>query len=217
MSTGFDPSADFALVADATESVTVERRDAPPGLPGAAVLHALRRAMTAREVAESNGRYVAGDAAWHLPAAELQEPPAVGDRIVDAAGRRFTILAVQEATCGTRWRCAARDLVLAHALGETVTILKAAYTKGDGGAAEAAWSVWKTGVAARIQPVAASVGTQHEAQRTAARYRVFLAEDLALDHAHRIEGPDGTLYRILAVSGAERLGELQTIDVEAIP
>jgi hypothetical protein len=217
MSTGFDPSADFARIADATEAVTVERRDDPPGAPGMVVPHALRRAITAREVAESNGRYVAGDVAWHLPAAELVEVPAVGDRIVDAAGRRFTILAVQQATCRTRWRCAARDLVLAHGLGETVTILKATFTKGTGGAAEAAWSVWKTGVASRIQPVAASVGTQHEAQRTANRYRIFLAENLVLDHTHRIQDPDGRLYRILAVSGAERLGGLQTIEVEAIP
>ena len=212
----FDPSADFAQVADGSESVTVYRRGATPGSPGVAVAHALRRAVTAREAARSNGRYTASDVTWHLPCAELGDAPGLGDVIADSQGRRWTILDVQLATQQTRWRCTAREPAIAYGLDDTITILKAAYHKGAGGAAQASWQPWKTGVRARIQPVATEIATAHAARQATTKYRIFVAEDVALDHTHRIQGPDGTLYRITRISGAEQLGELQTIEAETV-
>ena len=70
---------------------------------------------------------------------------------------------------------------------------------------------------ARIQPDQSGIASQHEARRTTTRCKIFIEEQLALDQTHRIEGPDGTIYKVLGVTGAERLGELQTIEAESTP
>jgi len=217
MPPAFDPSADFADAVDGTETVAVCRRGSTPGSPGTTVSHALRRAVTTREAAESHGRYTASDVIWHLPAAELADSPRLGDLVVDADGRRWTILEVQSAALRTRWRCAARNLAIVYGLDDTITILKATYTKDDGGAAEPLWRPWKTGVRARIQPVATRAGTKHRARQTVTRYQIFVEEDFSLDHTHRIQGPDGTIYQVTGTRGADRIGELQTIEAKITP
>ena len=42
---------------------------------------------------------------------------------------------------------------------------------------------------------------------------VFLAEDVSVDHTHRIKGPDGTIYRVTGCRKADRIDALLEIDV----
>ena len=217
MTLAFDPSDDLAQVADGLETVTLARRGSTPGGPGTAITHALRRSMTMREAAASDGRYTVHDVVWHLPVAELVEPPRLGDMIQSGDGRQWTVLEVRGATLAARWRCTTRSLAVVYGLDNTITILQATYVKGDGGAAEATWLTWRTGVRARIQPDQSSIASQHEARQTTTRCKIFIEEQLALDQTHRIEGPDGTIYKVLGVTCAERLGELQTIEAESTP
>jgi hypothetical protein len=223
MTLNLDPNGDLADVVDGLETVTLRRR----GSGSATVITgALRRAATTHEPTlhnryntrkqiPSGGRHTASEVAWHLPREQLSEEPRLGDALIDGDGRRWTILDVQLATLQTRWVCAACDLAVVYGLDDTITILKATYLKGDGGAAEAAWRPWRTGVRARIQPAAAEMGSQHQARRTTRRYQIFVEEDVVVDHNHRIQGPDGTIYKVRATLGADRIGELQTIDAEA--
>jgi hypothetical protein len=223
MPTNFDPSADFSRVADNTEAVTLLRRGAASGEAGTVVLHALRRATQSGEFAAKNrdesrryvnsdGQCVAADVDWHLPAAELESPPNIGDMILDGDGRRWTILELELIMLRTRWKCSARELSIAYGLDDTVAILKAEYAKSDAGAAEPAWQTWRTGVRARIQPVEVKVDVEYSARCATSTYRIFLQDDLMLDHTHRIRGADGTVFQITAVTGAARLGELQTVE-----
>jgi len=214
MPTNLDPSADFAQVTDGTQPVTLLRRGQTPGAAGTAVAHALRRAVSVAEAAESDGRYTAGDVTWHLPCGEAAPAPRLGDVILDGSGQRWTILEVRLTTLGSRWRCTARNLAVVYGLDDTIAILEAVYAKGEGGAAEATWRTWKTGIRARIQPLATNLTAQQGARQSVARCQIFVAEELDLGHQHRIQGPDGTVYRIVAISGAQRLGQLQTIEVE---
>ena len=222
-SSSFNPGGDFSLVADKTEAVTLLRRGSTPGEPGTAIAHALRRTVQSGEFAAKNrdesrryvnsdGQCVAADADWHLPAAELQAPPAIGDVILDGDGRRWTILELELIMLRSRWKCSARDLAIAYGLDDTITILKAEYAKSDGGAAEANWQTWRTGVRARIQPVEIKVDVENSAVCAASLYRIFMEGELALDHTNRIRSADGTIFQVTSVTGAERLGELQTIE-----
>ncbi len=154
---------------------------------------------------------------WHLATEQLSNAPQLGDVITDGEGRRWTVLDVQLTTLRTRWRCAARNLAVVYALDDTITVLKATYVKDDGGAAEPTWRPWKTGVRARIQPRATKMDTEHHARQTTTKYRIFVEEDLTLDHTHRIQGPDGTIYKVTGVTAAERIGELETIEAEVTP
>jgi len=207
----FDPSDDLASVIDGVEAVTVVR---PGSSASTAVAHALRQAMRTREADRSQGHCTAGDAVWHLPEAALADPPRPGDVICDAAGRRWTVLDVGQTTLGSRWRCVCRNLAVAHGLDDYVDLERAEFVKGAGGAEEPVWRVWKTGLRARIQPVATDVRAEHAAQRTAAAFKVFLADDLPVDHRVRVRGPDGALY---AVTGCRRAGAIDALlEIDAV-
>jgi hypothetical protein len=224
MTIPFNPQHDFAQVVDGTESVTLLRRGSTPGEGGTVIAHALRRAISTGETTfgnrsevrkhvDSDAQVRAADAAWHLPAEELPSAPQLGDAILDAAGCRWTILEVHEATRGSRWKCYTRELAVAHGLDDTITILKAEYEKSESGAAEPTWRVWRTGLRARLQPLESRVAVEHAALGTELRYRVLLEEYLAPDHTFRIQGSDGAQYRILWAAGGPRLGELQVMEV----
>ena len=217
MTTPLDPTSDFSTVCDGLETATLQRRGSTPGGPATQIAHALRRSVTTREAAASNGRCTTSDVTWHLPVAELPEPPGLGDMLLDADGQRWTVLEVQCTTLGSRWRCVTRSLAVVHGLDDTITILRAIYAKGDAGAAQPTWLAWKTGVRARIQPVQSQAGSKHDAPQVVTRFQIFVAEEVALDTTNRIEGPDGAIYKVLGTSKAERIGELQTIDVESTP
>ncbi len=220
MTVNFDPSDDFAETVDGTETVTLKRRGSSAET---IITHALRRAVNTSEAQVRNvyntwkapsggGRHTAADLTWHLPKEQLSDAPRLGDTIIDGGDRRWTVLDVRLATLETRWQCFARNLSVAYGLDDTVTILKATYAKGDGGAAEPTWNVWKTGVRARIQPAEVDVDTEHQTRRTKRRFQIFVEEDVALDHNHRIEGPDTTIYTIRGTLGAERIDQVQTVD-----
>ncbi|NLF09771.1 MAG: hypothetical protein GX594_17600 [Pirellulaceae bacterium] len=219
MSLDFNPSDDFIDLADGTEPVTLLRRGSTPGEGGSAIAHALRRAITAgqaalvnrgdvRKLVASDGRYAAADLVWHLPAAELAEAPRLGDAILDGDGRRWTILSVKKATLGTRWRCETRDVSVAYGLDDTISVLKLV--------GESQWRTWLTGIRARIQPIETKIDADAESPSTTTRYRIFVEEDLELDHTCTIRGADGTIYSVTAAIGAERIGELQVIEAEVV-
>lgn len=212
-SLSFNLGDDFLAVADGLSAVTVSRAD---GTVTAVVAHALRLAVKTQEARQSGGRYTASDVVWHLPATELPEAPRLGDLIADAEGRKWTILQVREVTQGRRWRCVTRNLAIVHALDQKIDLEKATYAKTPSGALEASWQPWRTGLSARIQPRTVEVRQQPDRLDSVAGYTVFLAENVAVDHTHRIKGPDGTRYRILGSRRAERIDALLEIDVVRI-
>ena len=219
MSLNFDPSADLTAVGDGAETVTLLRRGSTPGDGGTVIAHALRRAITAgqaaivnrgdvRKYVVSGGLYTAVDLVWHLPVAELPESPRLGDVILDGDDQRWTILTVKRATLGARWRCETRNVSVAFGLDDTISILKAV--------GESSWRTWRTGVRARIQPIETKIDADDVTPSTTTRYRIFVEEDLKLDHTCCIRGADGTIYSVTGAIGAERIGELQVIEVEVV-
>jgi hypothetical protein len=105
-----------------------------------------------------------------------------------------------------------RNLAIVHGLDQHVDIEQAIYAKGEHGAEQAAWRPWRTGVAARIQPVQSTAAEEHQRRVTTAAFVVYLAESLAVDHTHRIKSPDGTVYRVVGSRRAERIDALMEVD-----
>jgi hypothetical protein len=210
MALDFDPAGDLVGVADGLEQVTVHR---PGNSQPATVEHALRRALGTRELEASAGRYTASDVVWHLPGGELEQSPRLGDVIVDGDGHRWTVLDVRRTSGDPRWRCVGRNLAIVHGLDRFVDVQKATFAKGDAGAETPTWKTWKTGLRAKIQPVEMEVRDEHGRVLAHSRYKVYLAEDLALDHTHRIQGPDGTVYTVTGSRRAERIDALMEVDV----
>jgi hypothetical protein len=214
MAAAFDPADDFARVTDGLVPVTFLR----PGTSlTAAVSHALVHATRLINVERSDGQYSTHDVVWHVPSEELPVAPRPGDVLVAGDGQRWTVLVVQRATLDSRWRCVCRNLSRMHGLDQYIDIEKASYTKGEQGEAAAAWHVWRTGLRAKIQPVGSEATREHDHPTTIERYRIYCAEDLELDHHHRIRGPDGTTYRVLGTTKPDRIDALLEINVVRLP
>ena len=218
----FDPSDDFVAVTDGAETVTLLRRGSTLGTAGTAIAHALRRAVTAGEApvvnrgdvrknVASSGRHVAATVVWHLPIAELPIAPGLGDWILDGDGQRWTILAIKRATLGARWRCETKNVAIAFGLDDTITVLKNVNT-----VSEPVWRTWKTGVRARIQPNEVKITSDETSASTTKSYRIFVEDDLTLDHTHCIRSADGPVHTITRTLGADRIGELQVIETQVI-
>lgn len=204
----FDPSEDFSAVIDGQEAVTVVR-------PGSSVVsagvHALRQGAPRPEGWQQQ-RHAAGDAVWHLPAAELVEPPRPGDVIVDAQGVHWTILDATPALRRGRWRCLTRNLVLAYGLDQFIDLLRGEPFKGAGGAEELVWHVWKTGLRAKIMPDQADLHTKHSGQMATAHFKLLCTDHVPVDPTVRIRGPDGALYAITRSEKANTVDTLVEID-----
>ena len=207
MTLDFDPSTDFEDVTDGLEAVTLDRR----GKASTSVTNALRRRIATTEVSASDGMYMAGDTRWHFPVVECTTPPALGDVIVDGDADRWTVIDVTKCTLSKRWNCAGRELSIAYGLYDRLTIEEAVYSKGTGGAAEQTWRTWKTGIKCRIQESSADVSMAQDAYHMAKRYEIVIANDVAINHTHRIKGANGTLYKIEERRGAQEIDGLQTI------
>jgi hypothetical protein len=144
-----------------------------------------------------------------LPTSELPDAPRLGDIVLDAAGRRWTILTVKRATLGARWRCETRNLAIAAGLDDSIAI-----QKNVGTTASPIWQTWKTGLRARIQPLRTIIDNDAEAPTTTTKYRIFVEENIEVAHTCRIRGPNGTIYTVTGAIGAEQIGELQVIEAE---
>ena len=223
MSLDFDPSNDIADVADGLETVTLLRRGSTIGTAGTVIPHALPRAMSAAEAAmvtrgdvhkknvPSGGKHTCDAVVWHLPVAELPLEPRLGDVILDAQNHRWTVLEVKHTTLAARWRCETKDVAVAFGLDDTISVLKPV-----SGTSGPPWRTWRTGIRARVQPIETKITSTDTESTTTMRYRIFVEENLDMDHTCFIRGASGTIYSITATIGADRIGELQVIEVQVV-
>ncbi|HZZ73625.1 MAG TPA: hypothetical protein VFE24_15335 [Pirellulales bacterium] len=204
----FDPAADFTLIADLLQSVTLRRADT-----GALSLvnHGLRRTITTGEAEASGGKYTRADAVWHLPSSELAAPPRVGDALIDAADVVWTILEIQAACGGARWRCLTRNLALTAGLADTITIQQATWSKSAAGAASAVWTDLHIGLAASIQLQRAEVQEDQLDRSLRSTHRIVIAMAVAVDENCRILDADGNLYHVVGYEQAARIDALPVI------
>ena len=208
MSSTFDPSADFVLVADLLETVTLRRADtgAVSSLP-----HVLRRELTEREAEASGGKYARSDLVWHLPAGELMVFPRLGDQLVTADDARWTILEIQLACGGARLRCHTRNLAVAAGVSEEITIQLATWSKTASGAASATWSDWLTGLPARIQPQIGRVESAHDRRELRVTHRIIVADPVAVNENHRVLDAAGNIYHVVGYERPARIDLLPVI------
>jgi len=177
----------------------------------------IRQAVSRQEAAQSGGQYTATDVVWHLPAEALPQAPAPGDWIVDSQGVRYRVLRVDALAASGRYRCVCRHLAIEAGLDTLVDIERAEPTKGPDGVEVLRWTVWRSGLPAKLQPEEAPLQREGDQMILRPRMKIYFAEPLPLDQYCQIRGPDGSRYRILAVRGQERIDGLMEADVEPAP
>ncbi len=214
MAVTFAPGTDFVDVTDGLEAVTLNRRGSSSDV---SVASALQRNVSTTEIAESDGKYRAGDVRWHLPISQVANTPQLGDSIVDSNLDRWKVIEVRFDTLSTRWHCVTRNLAIAYGLNDTIVIEAATWAKGTGGAMEATYSIWKSGVRARIQEVSdaterARIQTEEGAKRTPKQFKIYVDKDYEITHTHRIRDRKGTYYKVEGNTTKGELDEMQIVE-----
>lgn len=212
MTVELDIADDFRSF-DALEGIVLRSRD---GHHETAIPQALRRAVTRREAAPSAGIYTQADTRWHFESAAVESAPEVGGSIVDTTGRVWRVLAVSHETLSRRWTCWSRELALAGGLTEVITIQEATWTKGESGALTPTWSDWRVQLRAHVQPATSALATEHRLRELPRRYRVYLAEEVAVNANHRIVH-GAAIYHVLGFERPARIDELFVIHAEQTP
>jgi len=169
--------------------------------------HALRRGVSLSELNNSRGVLRQGDVRWDAPAAGLAFAPAPGDQFQAADGQLWTILRVEQAVFGTRFRCWSRNLILAEHLRDLVTWQTALWETDAEGAAVPHWIDQQTQLPARIQPLSAAPQTADDQQAWHATHAIYLSEALPIKGGQRLVC-QGIVYEAQRVDDAQRLDRL---------
>jgi hypothetical protein len=198
---------------DGLETVALQ---AAGSLTTLSVAGALRRRVREREGAPSGGVVLAADAVWHLPSEIVAEAPTPGAKIIDAAGVVWTVLRVDRETLGARWECRSRNLTLALGLEHLVQVEQATWSNDVAGAPVATWNLIRTGLRARIQPIAATHAVRESQRLERVTHEIYLAEALLLDESHRIVHA-GVIYNVRGYVAPERIDAPLVLYAEQVP
>jgi hypothetical protein len=135
----------------------------------------------------------------------------IGDAILDQSGACWTILSVSQRSAKTRLRCQSRNLHVAHGLTNRVDVQQAIWDDLGSGPEIVGWSILRTAVPARIQPLQSNIDATADPPTSTATCQIVLGEELPLDHNHRIVGPDGAVYQLVEYSQADRIDVLPIV------
>ncbi len=174
--------------------------------------HALRRAVRRREGEPSGGAVARSDVTWHVSAAELAEEPQLGERVVDAAGREWTVLGVERATLGTRWALWCRSIEISAGLDQRVTIQRANVSKGPHGEPVISWEDLRTQVPGKLQAIEAVVGTALDRRVTEVTHRLWTLETVEAGHELRVLHA-GVAYRVVGSRQGARIDLPAVLDL----
>jgi len=206
--------ADDLLEMDGVEQITLTRR---VGNPQSAI-EALRRKISNREMAISDGRYSSSDVRFHVRVNdfELTAAPVIGDTITDSDGEVWTILAVSKATLDTRYACHCRNLAIQEDVSTLVEVQVATYSKGSYGEQIATWSTVNgmDSVRGKIQLVSGDRNVDDDRLSQSERYRIYFLTEWSATPSHRIIGDDGKKYRVLGINNPEDITQLFSVDAE---
>jgi len=205
----FSPVGDFSAVCDGLQAVTLtDREGTTEGLESG-----LRRKITEREAAASNGKYTTQDVRWNLSQSEVTLALVPGCTITDADDAEWTVLSVERATLGDRWACVCRNLVVTEGLDTLIAIQVSTPAKGPTGAHVDSWEYLLTDVRAKFQRVAAGEESERGARRLTRDFICFLREQVDLRGHHRIIDADGKAYRVTGYRDPERIDKLSEVDL----
>lgn len=180
---------------------------------------ALRRNVSTREVTSSEGRYRAGDVAWHLPTSQFAELPRLGSTIEDADGQRWTVLEARRDTLGARWRCVTRNLAIDAGLNQLVDIQISRAVKDASGAMRAEFMPFLSAVRAALQPISSAPDEQNALRRNAGRYECIVDRQLPMEteKRYRVIDGNGKSYRVTGYESPQRIDELPRLILEDGP
>src|SRR5690606_15236142 len=137
MTLTLDIADDFESIVDGLETISLRGHANGQAMP-VEIADALRRSIRTYEAAQSNGRYLSSDVAWHFDC--RRGTPEVGGVIIDSDGTQWRILDFEKQTLKNRWRCVCRENKIEGYLDIYVDIKRRSWTKAPDGTAVATYA-----------------------------------------------------------------------------
>jgi len=181
---------------------------------------AKRRALTNRELLASGGVYTGQDLIWLLPQQVMTQglTPKPADVVIDGQGNRWTVLEVFWGKWKQTWRLTTRDLVLAHALRDKITIERATRVYDAAGVPAKLFppdggKVLYANLPARVQLQNESIVEERGIRGTQYNFTVVVDRELDLDVAEdRIVLEDDRILDITGYRNAHLITELPVVE-----
>lgn len=184
---------------------------------------AKRRAPNFKEVTSSGGVYTSQDVVWLLPKTLLDtagatgnKAPKPGDKINDleGVGTLWTILECPLNTLRSTYRCMTRNLILAYDLRSALSVRRpGATTTDNAGSRTYAYTTPYDSIPCRFQETASRVADERGKRVTVRDFTVTVDRRLYLTIEDQIVDADGEIYELLSWDNADRIDQLQTLNV----
>jgi hypothetical protein len=181
--------------------------------------NALRRAPTYRELAASQGKYVADDIVWIVPnmlVAGALASPKVADRILDSNGITYTVLNAALNATRTIWRFMTRNIILAYRLYDTITLQRFSLATDATGAKVYTGlpTVIASNVIAAIQEVDDNETLERGKKPLKKQYSIWVSTPLPAQALDQVIDQNGNVYEVTGYDAINRIDELQRIKAE---
>ena len=200
MTLTFSPGTDFADVVDGLAAVTFRNASGSD----TSVSNCLRRAISTREAAVSEGKYTTSDVRFHFPSSSLASAPKLGEHIIEGDGTAWVILEVGKETLGYRYRCTCRALAIVAGLDQLVDIERATFSVGEHGERVPTWGKIHAALAAKIQKLDARPQPDRGQRFMAATHAVYFAVQKDIQANDRVVW-QGTAYTVIRASDFDSL------------
>lgn len=210
MTVEWNTEGDFSAIVDAAEPLVLVRQGTTTEL---AIAKAWRYSRTVGEVHATGGAARQDDVIWQFEWNPSEPFPSPGDRLIDSDDNHWAVLAVEPTQGNTRLRCTARDMRMAYGLDALVNVEQAVWEDLGGGLEITGWTLYRPSVHARIQPEAVTVDEETSPVSSMETFKVYFEESIPLDHNHRLVAGDGTAYRLLSYTQADRIDVLPVATV----
>ena len=197
--------ADDLLLVDGLQPMTLVIAGKSIALP-----HVLDEPPHTHEMAPSNATVLQGDHFFVWPAKDSVQPP-VGAHLIDSRSDRWVILDVEYQDLVDTYECQCRRLWISDTLKDVATVLKATFTKAEGGDARAHWKRAMPDVPARFQPATADAVVMLDAEYAKDAYLVYFACNmpaLIASAEYRLRDKAGNVYRVLTSVNSQRIDVL---------
>lgn len=209
-----DIADDFVDVVDGLATVTVKDRR---GI-GFSLANVLRRAISTREAAKSNGRYTTNDTAFHAAVSADSSKIALGWKIVDGDAT-WTVIEAAKQTLSNRYRFVCRNLSLVHDLTQRVHLQLATWTKNTSGVLEPTWETVEHKIPCRVTFQSSENDVEHSLRNHPRQADIVLELAQTLGESHRfiMTEPDCYVFNIVSIENVEAIDALMTVKCEVVP
>jgi hypothetical protein len=211
------------LYFDGTEAIVytyVKRVNGTETTTQVEVRHALRRALSARELAASNGAYQSLDIVWHLPVAELEGTdvrPGEGRIKPAAGGPTYAILDASLNTLRTRWKCVSRDPVISGRLYDTASFYHPVEVASAAGNRSVTFpTAYQSAVACRLQPEGGDVDEAMAVKGVRRRWTLYCEPFAGIKAGDRAT-VGGVHYTAVSHGSPEDMNTLLEVSLERLP